>query len=203
MAVTAHFLDRQGKHQSRLLALRHQLGCHSEENLAVTLGQVVREWKIEDRVGTVISDNASSNDSCLLNFYGDLDAEMGPADVRARRMRCYGHILSLVARDFLCNRPVDEQRGAIIDTMASPSVPQRTPVDSMFKQWVKSRTARTTVMGSELERYLRLEPQETEDPIEWWMAHQGQFPTVSQLALDILAIPAMATDCERRSASPS
>jgi hypothetical protein len=67
----------------------------------------------------------------------------------------------------------------------------------MFKQWVKSRTAKTTRTGSELERYLRLEPQETEDPIEWWMAHQGQFPTASQLALDILAIPAMATDCER------
>ncbi|KAH7462793.1 hypothetical protein FOMA001_g18317 [Fusarium oxysporum f. sp. matthiolae] len=52
-------------------------------------------------------------------------------------------------------------------------------------------------MGSELERYLRLEPQETEDPIEWWMARQGQFPMISQRALDILAIPAMATDCER------
>ncbi|KAM5527636.1 transposase-like protein [Fusarium oxysporum f. sp. phaseoli] len=101
MAVTAHFLDRQGKHQSRLLALRRQLGCHSGESLAVTLGQVVREWKIEDRVGTVISDNASSNDSCLVNFYGDLDAEMSLADVRARRMRCYGHILNLVARAFL------------------------------------------------------------------------------------------------------
>ncbi|KAF6525877.1 hypothetical protein HZS61_011672 [Fusarium oxysporum f. sp. conglutinans] len=101
MAVTAHFLDRQGKHQSRLLALRRQLGCHSGESLAVTLGQVVREWKIEDRVGTVISDNASSNDSCLVNFYGDLDAKMSLADVRARRMRCYGHILNLVARAFL------------------------------------------------------------------------------------------------------
>jgi hypothetical protein len=101
MAVTAHFLDRQGKHQSRLLALRRQLGCHSGENLAVTLSQVVREWKIEDRIGTVISDNVSSNDNCLQNFYRDLDAEMGSADIRARRMRCYGHILNLVARAFL------------------------------------------------------------------------------------------------------
>jgi hypothetical protein len=67
----------------------------------------------------------------------------------------------------------------------------------MFKQWVKSRTAKTRVMGSGLERYLRLEPQETEDLIEWWMAHRGHFPMVSQLAVDILAIPAMATDCER------
>uniref|UniRef100_A0A0D2XRV7 HAT C-terminal dimerisation domain-containing protein n=1 Tax=Fusarium oxysporum (strain Fo5176) TaxID=660025 RepID=A0A0D2XRV7_FUSOF len=435
MAVTAHFLDRQGKHQSRLLALRRQLGCHSGESLAVTLGQVVREWKIEDRVGTVISDNASSNDSCLVNFYGDLDAEMSLADVRARRMRCYGHILNLVARAFLygedfesfeaesqvfdllgrreddlrhwrkkgpvgklhnvvkfirsspqrcelfkrisrendeaqeyllanyenaglgaakedrklfhhavpdeaggqdtnsqaelargrpdrnrqlparfrdcetdihprksrqgplsdrgsrqcddgsgkpsgslgiddmgkdhrhylrlsimtawqklneyytklgdsplfaasiilhpslgmnylevnwaseeqlvwvrdakiglsdyldrwyhCNRPVDEQQKMIMDTSTSLSVPRTTTEVSVFKQWIKSRTAKTTVMGSELERYLRLEPQETEDPIEWWMAHQGQFPMISQLALDILAIPAMATDCER------
>ncbi|KAI8404300.1 hypothetical protein FOFC_15795 [Fusarium oxysporum] len=101
MTVTAHFLDRQGKYQSRLLALRRQLRCHSGENLAVTLGRVVREWKIEDRVGTVISDNASSNDNCLLNFYGDLDAEMRLVDIRARRMRCYGHILNLVARAFL------------------------------------------------------------------------------------------------------
>ncbi|EEU34497.1 uncharacterized protein NECHADRAFT_55031 [Fusarium vanettenii 77-13-4] len=51
-------------------------------------------------------------------------------------------------------------------------------------------------MGSELERYLRLEPQETEDLVEWWMAHQGLFSVLSQLALDILAIPAMVTDCE-------
>ncbi|KAF5597260.1 transposase [Fusarium pseudocircinatum] len=107
MAVTAHFLDRQGKHQSHLLALRRQLGCHSGESLAVTLRQVVREWKIEDRVGTVISDNASSNDSCLLNFYGDLDAEMSQADIRARRMRCYGHILNLVARAFLYGEDFD------------------------------------------------------------------------------------------------
>ncbi|KAF5963017.1 transposase [Fusarium coicis] len=101
MTVTAHFLDRRGKHQSRPLALRRQLRCHGGEGLAVTLEQVVREWKIEDRVGTFIPDNASPNDSCLMNFYGDLDAGMSLADVRARRMHCYGHILNLVAHAFL------------------------------------------------------------------------------------------------------
>ncbi|KAF5264182.1 hypothetical protein FOXYS1_5039 [Fusarium oxysporum] len=38
------------------------------------------------------------------------------------------------------NRSVDEQRGAIVETTASPNVPQRTPVNSMFKQWVKSKS---------------------------------------------------------------
>ena len=88
-------------YQSRLLALRRQLGCHSGENLAVTLSRVVREFEIEGRVGTVISDNVSSNDNCLQSFYGSLNVEMGPADIRARRMRCYGRILNLVARAFL------------------------------------------------------------------------------------------------------
>jgi len=101
MEVTAHFLNRVGKHQSRLLALRRQLGYHSGENLAMTLRRVMREWKIEDRVRTVISDNASSNDNCLLNLYGDFNAEMGLADIRARYMRYYGYILNLVAHTFL------------------------------------------------------------------------------------------------------
>ena len=71
-------------------------------------------------------------------------------------------------RWYRCNRPVDEQRKAIAETVASPSVLRKTPEDGVFKQWVKNRTAKTTVMGSELERYLRLEPQEIEDPVEWW-----------------------------------
>ncbi|KAJ0134191.1 Uncharacterized protein HZ326_22759 [Fusarium oxysporum f. sp. albedinis] len=40
----------------------------------------MRKWKIEDQVGTVISDNISSNNSYLLNFYRDLNAEIGPAE---------------------------------------------------------------------------------------------------------------------------
>jgi hypothetical protein len=39
--------------------------------------------------------------------------------------------------------------------------------------------------------------QESDDPVNWWMAHQGSFPVLSQLALDVFAIPAMVTDCER------
>jgi len=101
MAVTAHFLDRQGHHQVRLLALRRQLGSHGGENLAVTLLEVVDEWQIQDRIGCVVSDNATTNDCCLQHLYKTIDPDMRPADIRARRMRCYGHVLNLVARAFL------------------------------------------------------------------------------------------------------
>jgi hypothetical protein len=68
---------------------------------------------------------------------------------------------------------------------------------SEFRQWVKSRTSRAMATGSELDRYMRMETQDTDDPVGWWMAHQQSFPVLSKLALDVFAIPAMASDCER------
>lgn len=101
MAVTGHFLDRQGQQQMRLLALRRQFGSHNGDNLADTLFRVVREWEIGDKVGAIVSDNATNNDRCLQSFYRRLDPGMTTSDIKARRMRCYGHILNLVARAFL------------------------------------------------------------------------------------------------------
>ena len=54
-----------------------------------------------------------------------------------------------------------------------------------------------TQTGNKLERYLRLKPQATTNPVEWWMAQRTSFPLLSKLALNILAIPAMAADCKR------
>ncbi|KJZ69618.1 hypothetical protein HIM_10981 [Hirsutella minnesotensis 3608] len=107
MAVFAHFIDRQGAARSVLLAMRRQLGTHSGENLADTLGRVVREWEIESKIGTVVSDNLAANDTCLHSFYKQLDPSMMRDDIRARRMRCYGHILNLVARAFLFGQDAD------------------------------------------------------------------------------------------------
>ena len=74
MAVHAHFIDNKGKQQNVLIALRRQLGSHDGENLAHTLEKVVRDWNIQDRGGTVISDNATNNDTCLKYLYPRLDS---------------------------------------------------------------------------------------------------------------------------------
>ena len=95
MAVFAHFIDKAGCQQSRLLALRRQFGTHSGEHLADTLIDVVQEWGIGGQVGTVISDNLNTNDTCLAYFCRQLEPSMRSADIKARRMRCYGHVLIL------------------------------------------------------------------------------------------------------------
>ena len=107
MAVFAHFIDKAGSQQSRLLALRRQFGTHSGEHLADTLFDVVQEWGIARQVGTVVSDNLNTNDTCLAYFYRQLEPSMRSADIKARRMRCYGHVLNLVARAFLFGKDAD------------------------------------------------------------------------------------------------
>jgi hypothetical protein len=51
--------------------------------------------------------------------------------------------------------------------------------------------------NTELDRYLRLESQAVDNPIDWWRSHMDEYPRLAKLALNILAIPAMASDCER------
>lgn len=83
------------------------MGTHSGENLAATLVDVVKEWQIEGRVGVVICDNLGTKDVCLHHMYKELDPSMRSADVKMRRMRCYGHILNLVARAFLFGKDAE------------------------------------------------------------------------------------------------
>lgn len=77
--------------------------------------------------------------------------------------------------------------------------PTSTPTDEpdQYQQWLQSRIPRADDIGDELDRYYKLDPVNTNDPVEWWMDHKATFPTVHRLALDVLAIPAMAADCER------
>lgn len=73
--------------------------------------------------------------------------------------------------------------------------------DDQYTQWINSKTKKafaTSGSVGELERYLRLEPQDTQDAIQSWRDHRASFPSLSSFALDVFAIPAMASDCERQ-----
>ncbi|KAF5622400.1 secreted in xylem 2 [Fusarium tjaetaba] len=71
------------------------------ENIAYTIGNVVRDWCVDSKLGVSICDNVASNDICLRNLYTTLDASITAADTEAQRLRCFGHILNLVAQTFL------------------------------------------------------------------------------------------------------
>ena len=107
IAVFAHFLDQKYHRQNILIAFRRQLGCHSGENIADTLEKIIQEWGFGSRLGTGMSDNVTTNDTCLQSLFPRYDLMMQEGDITARRMRCFGHILNLVAKAFLYGEDSD------------------------------------------------------------------------------------------------
>ena len=65
LGVAAHFIDKSGLRRTAVLALREVEGEHSGENIGDVLLQVIKDYKITDRVGYFMSDNASVNDVCV------------------------------------------------------------------------------------------------------------------------------------------
>jgi hypothetical protein len=107
MAVVAHFLDTAFVNRTRLIALRRLYGSHSGENMARVLIDVIQEFRITDRLGYFMIDNAESNDTCLEHLVREMVPEATEEDVEERRLRCWGHVLNLVARAFLFGTDAD------------------------------------------------------------------------------------------------
>ena len=58
-------------------------------------------------------------------------------------------------------------------------------------------TIPSTPAVSELDRYLALEKDEETDPLLWWQAHAKEYPNVSNMARDYLAIQATSVPLEQ------
>jgi hypothetical protein len=54
-----------------------------------------------------------------------------------------------------------------------------------------------TAARDEYEEYLRIPAEPCDKPLEWWKAHESQFPVLSRMALDLFSIPLMSAECER------
>lgn len=58
--LTVHFLDDNGKFCTFLLGLPQIEGCHSGENLADRVSEIINEYGFEDRIGYFVTDNAAT-----------------------------------------------------------------------------------------------------------------------------------------------
>ncbi|KAF5229481.1 hypothetical protein FANTH_14186 [Fusarium anthophilum] len=100
------------------------------------------------------------------------------------------------------NRWYDASQAQYEETMQYNAAPRTMDQeDDRCTQGMNSKTKKTlSTSGSigELERYLRLEPEDTQDAIQWKRDRGASFPSLSSFALDVFAIPAMASDCERQ-----
>jgi hypothetical protein len=85
-----------------------------------------------------------------------------------------------------------------IDAPVSISPPTRRKELSGFAAYNRSKSRQSQQIDDELERYKRApEPPEHQDPLEWWLLHQSQYPVLKHLALTLLAAPASTATDER------
>jgi hypothetical protein len=108
IAIVAHFIDSKGYRQTKLLAIRQLKGEHSGENIAASVRKVIKEYRIDDRVGFFVLDNAGSNDTAVEHILCSLYPEMSNEARKRRRLRCLLHVTNLVAKAFLLGRKAED-----------------------------------------------------------------------------------------------
>lgn len=172
MAVPSHFLDSKGIQQQRLLALTRQSGAHSGDNLATTLLRVVKEWEIQDRIGTLVSGNASSNDTRTTAFFRQINPVFTKTNMIELPMRCYGHILNLVGKAFLHGEDYETLEEESQRQNSSDTLPadlrlwrQQGPVS---KLWKIIKFIRSSPQRSESFKILAQETDNQDD----WLLHE-------------------------------
>jgi hypothetical protein len=102
LGVVAHYLDKRFEPRALLLALPRMTGTHTAVSLSTQLVTILDHYKLRDRFGYAITDNASENRACL-----DLLVQELGFDAAQRHVRCMGHIINLVAHKVLFGSDVE------------------------------------------------------------------------------------------------
>lgn len=99
-SVNAFFLDEETFQPRKIvLGLPNITIAHTGENIAAAVVEILEEFELvaHNKVGYLILDNASNNDRAV----DALGKKFRWQDPLSRRIRCFGHILHLVAKAML------------------------------------------------------------------------------------------------------
>jgi len=101
LGICGHFLDTSLKLRHPLLALRVLSGRHTGEALAEILAGILKDFEIVDKWGVTVSDNTTTNDTCVRTLVAEFHPTEGP---ESRRSRCFNHVINLAAQAFIYGR---------------------------------------------------------------------------------------------------
>ena len=102
MCVTAHYIDRNWKLNSKILTFCALPPPHTGMNVAIQLLDSLKEWGVHKKVFSVTLDNATSNDSMqdIVKSQLNLDDAL-LCGGEFFHVRCAAHILNLIVQDGL------------------------------------------------------------------------------------------------------
>jgi hypothetical protein len=97
LSIFGHWIDAHGQRHNKLLAFRRVIGKHGGQQQAEVVLKVLNELAICHKVGCIVGDNASSNDSAIAAILKALHPQKTAKQLIAFRLRCFGHIVNLCA----------------------------------------------------------------------------------------------------------
>ena len=106
LGIISYFIDYNFKARTVLLGLKRLIGSHSGENMAQLLIEAVKTYKLAKVLGFCVLDNAGDNDTSLRVVETFLLTQGVIWSADSYRLRCFGYIVSLVARAFTANKPL-------------------------------------------------------------------------------------------------
>jgi hypothetical protein len=161
--VAAFFRDKDGKSRKLILGLPELTVRHSGANIGHEVIEVIEAYEIPDeKIGYFTLDNAPNNDTAL-----DTIGERFKFSSRARRGRCFGHVINLVVKAILFGKDADafESRvgyGDVLATTEHELWRKRGPVGKLHNLVVAIH--RSDVLTTLLRSIQRLEFDASEDP---------------------------------------
>jgi hypothetical protein len=116
LGICAHFVEeREEKLSKALLALRPVMNHSGDEQFACLL-PVLQDYGIVRRLGSIVSDNASTNDTLCRAIGSYLkEEEETQWDPTFRRIRCIGHVINLAVQAFLFQSFIEEEELSLCD----------------------------------------------------------------------------------------
>lgn len=100
MAITGYFLDQDWNYCEVLLGFEPLHGSHTGENLSKTVLQLLQDHGISDRVLSVTTDNATSNNSMMESIQEVIQSQT-LTDTSIFRIPCISHVIQLSLNDLL------------------------------------------------------------------------------------------------------
>ncbi|XP_058086418.1 zinc finger BED domain-containing protein RICESLEEPER 2-like [Magnolia sinica] len=102
MSLTAHYVDAEWRLCKRIINFRYLAPPHSGLMISDCIHRCLMEWGIEKKISTITLDNASANDSVIMNlrnqFRATSDLYFGG---KIFHVRCCAHILNLIVQEGL------------------------------------------------------------------------------------------------------
>ena len=106
--VQASFLDNQYRKQELLIGLERLRKDHKGNTLALATLNVAEFFGILKKLGYLVMDNASSNDTLVETIESEMEERAVQWNAEQHRIRCFGHIVNLAAAAFIYQEVTDE-----------------------------------------------------------------------------------------------